>query len=202
MRKIWGIDGTVYSVSGKILDVFLLSLLWLAGCLPVVSVFASCAAAQEAAQRCIRQEEGKLAQTFIEMWKQKLRESIPATILYGVVGIILALFTKTTLEMPWGQTQTLFMTACVLSLNFFFLVNSIWFPTTLLHGPSPFWKRLRLNFFFSVREFLRAFVLLLCVGIAIFFVRAFWLLLMFVPGVFFWIAAGQAERALQKYPKH
>lgn len=72
-------------------DFFLLNLMWLAACLPVVTIFPSTAAMFGVVRDWVRGKEGSLTRTFITRFRENLGQSLLVGAIWTVFGVALFL---------------------------------------------------------------------------------------------------------------
>ena len=72
-------------------DFFLLNLMWLVACLPVVTIFPSTAAMFGVVRDWVREKEGSLTHTFIARFRENFGQSLLVGTIWAVFGIALFL---------------------------------------------------------------------------------------------------------------
>jgi uncharacterized membrane protein YesL len=72
-------------------DFFLLNLMWLVACLPVVTIFPSTAAMFGVVRDWVRRKEGSLTRTFITHFRENLGQSLLVGAIWTVFGVALFL---------------------------------------------------------------------------------------------------------------
>ncbi len=82
-------DGPLMQFLNKLADLLTVSVLWLIGCLPVVTIGASTTALYYAVIKII-QGEGRVSSNFFKSYKQNLKQAIVVELIMAVVGLILA----------------------------------------------------------------------------------------------------------------
>jgi uncharacterized membrane protein YesL len=85
------LDTSVYKWLETATDFFLLNLIWLVACLPVVTVFPSTAAMFGVVRDWVRGKEGSLTRTFIARFRENLGQSLLVGTIWAVFGIALFL---------------------------------------------------------------------------------------------------------------
>ncbi len=86
-------DNTFNNIMTKIFDVVLLNVLWLIGCLPIITIGASTTALYYMTMKMVRDEEGGITKGFIRSFKENFRQSVPLTLMFLVfVGVLAADF--------------------------------------------------------------------------------------------------------------
>ena len=72
-------------------DFFLLNLMWLVACLPVVTIFPSTAAMFGVVRDWVREKEGGLAHNFVSRFKENFGQSLLVGTIWTVFGVVLFL---------------------------------------------------------------------------------------------------------------
>jgi uncharacterized membrane protein YesL len=86
------LDTRVYRWLETATDFFLLNLIWLAVCLPVVTIFPSTAAMFGVVRDWVRGNEGSLTRTFITRFRENLGQSLLVGTIWTVFGVALFLY--------------------------------------------------------------------------------------------------------------
>lgn len=90
-HDVFGYEGAFYTYTGKIFDLMVVSVLWVLGSLPIVTVGASCSALYAAVSRSVRRDTGTAAAQFWKAYRRNLRASLPIWISFGAAIFILLL---------------------------------------------------------------------------------------------------------------
>ena len=90
-KKMFAYDGNFYTYTGKIFDLLVVSVYWLLGCIPVVTIGASFSALYAAVTKSVRYDRDTISSQFWKAYKQNLIPSIPLTLIYGGVIFIMLL---------------------------------------------------------------------------------------------------------------
>jgi len=85
------LDTRVYRWLETATDFFLLNLMWLVACLPVVTIFPSTAAMFGVVRDWVREKEGSLTRTFIARFQENLGQSLLVGAIWTVFGVALFL---------------------------------------------------------------------------------------------------------------
>jgi uncharacterized membrane protein YesL len=85
------LDTRVYRWLEVATDFFLLNLMWLVACLPVVTIFPSTAAMFGVVRDWMRRKEGSLTRTFITRFRENLGQSLMVGAIWTVFGVALFL---------------------------------------------------------------------------------------------------------------
>jgi uncharacterized membrane protein YesL len=85
------LDTRVYRWLEVATDFFLLNLMWLVACLPVVTIFPSTAAMFGVVRDWVRGKEGSLTRTFIARFRENFGQSLLVGVIWTVFGVALFL---------------------------------------------------------------------------------------------------------------
>ena len=98
MGKIFNYDNLFFRVIGRIGDLFILNLMWLIGCLPVITIVTSTLALYEEIEGMQNGEEGYLCRDFWKAYKKHLKRGIGLEFCLLVAGALILLSVRF-----WGQ---------------------------------------------------------------------------------------------------
>lgn len=76
MHSLFDVDSPLMSGLGKIFDCIVLSVCWIIGSLPILTMGTSCGALYRTVYRCIRKDEGHGLQMFWTTWVKNLKNGI------------------------------------------------------------------------------------------------------------------------------
>ena len=85
------LDTRVYRWLEVATDFFLLNLMWLVACLPVVTIFPSTAAMFGVVRDWVRKKEGSLTRTFVARFRENFGQSLLIGVIWTVFGVALFL---------------------------------------------------------------------------------------------------------------
>jgi len=85
------LDSRVYRWLEVATDFFLLNLMWLVACLPVVTIFPSTAAMFGVVRDWVRGKEGSLTRTFVTRFRENFGQSLLIGAIWAVFGVALVL---------------------------------------------------------------------------------------------------------------
>ena len=91
MKEWLSPEGPVFSVLDKVGQMVLLSILWLVGSLPIVTIGTSTTALYYAVMKSIRRGRGDAVKEFIRSYRENLKRGIPITVTALVLGGLLSL---------------------------------------------------------------------------------------------------------------
>ncbi|MEH7305224.1 YesL family protein [Neobacillus drentensis] len=75
MEKVFGIEGRIFSTLAKIFDLLMLNIVFLIGCLPIVTIGASMTALYSVTLKMVRDEECYVVKDFWSSFKKNLKQS-------------------------------------------------------------------------------------------------------------------------------
>ena len=80
--NLFSMDNPVWNALGKIWDAAWLTILWLIGALPIITIGASTIAVCYVAQKMMKNEEGSVTKQFFASYKQNLKQSL---LIWGIL---------------------------------------------------------------------------------------------------------------------
>ena len=89
MRSFFNPDNWFWRGFGRFADYFLLSMMWLTCCIPLVTAIPACIALYDAVAHCFRLGDDTLARRFFSTFKKELLRGILVTLLWAAVGFLL-----------------------------------------------------------------------------------------------------------------
>lgn len=90
MKNLFNPDYFLWQWFGRLADFFIVSILWLVGSIPLVTVGTSCIALYDTVAHCIRFGERDMAKRFFRTYKAELGRGIAVTVLWAVLAMILS----------------------------------------------------------------------------------------------------------------
>lgn len=198
MKKLLDVEGPVFDFLDKTGQLIALSVLWLLGCLPVVTLCASCAALYHAVTRTVRRGEGKAVKEFIGSFRDNL---IPGCLLSLILVGALAVLEGLSIYLLHSVIPTGMI--CVLMILDLFLLLYIGPVCARFRLGVP--GTLKLSFLLSLQYAHYTFVFL--IGTLALIVLQVYVLpmatVLFLPGVWCLVISFLMERALNRYaPDH
>lgn len=89
MWTLFDIDGLLYRTLTKISQIIWLNILWLLGCLPIITIGASTIALYYVTMKMVRDEEGYVAKDFFRSFKRNFRQGIIIFFIVAGIGFVL-----------------------------------------------------------------------------------------------------------------
>ena len=100
MGRFFDVNNSVWSFIGKIFDAFVLHLLWVVCCLPVITAGAATAALYYALIKDIRDEEGHYVRAFFKSFRTNMKQGIIIGVPDLLLGVLLLLAVRFYLLFP------------------------------------------------------------------------------------------------------
>lgn len=116
MGGIFNIDSPLMQALGKAADLLILSLLWLVGCLPVVTIGASTTALYYASIKAIR-GEGSVTKNFFKSYRENIKQAVIAEFILLAMAYVFYL----DIQIVFAQQGMLFEVMRILFLAFLFI---------------------------------------------------------------------------------
>ncbi len=91
MNRIFGHDTFFFRFMNQAGNVIIATLLWLLGCLPVVTIGTSTIALYYTTVKSIRRGEGYVSREFFGAYRRNLKNGIPMTVVFLLLGAVLAI---------------------------------------------------------------------------------------------------------------
>lgn len=197
MKGFFSVDGKFYTVMSKIFDLLLVILLWLAGCIPVVTVLTSTASMYHTVVKCVRYDRGRVLPEFWEAYRKNLPQGIGLTVLFGVSGAVLGWLDHLILIVHSGES--LLLTLVLLAVSLLYILNLVWIVPVFSRFANTFGGILKLNYVIAVRNVLRTVPMLLVTGVAAVLFLAVNETVFFAPSVVLLLHSYLAEPAMRRY---
>lgn len=89
LGKLFDTDNWLWRWMGRLPDLLALSLLWLLGCIGIVTILPSCIALYDSIAHCIRGHEGGMYRRFFRTFRQEIKRGILLSILWIFLALVL-----------------------------------------------------------------------------------------------------------------
>lgn len=184
----------------KIVDLFLLSVFWIIGCLPVVTLLTSTASMYHTVVKCVRYDRGSVFREFMEAYKKNLKQGIGLTILYGALGALIGIVDYQVFVMSVDRTILLFAAAFgMVLLSVLWLLNVLWLVPVFSRFLNSLGNIIKLNYVVAGRHLLRSIPILAVVAVSAVLTLAVNELILILPALVMLVNSYLAEPALRKY---
>jgi uncharacterized membrane protein YesL len=131
------LDTRVYRWLEVATDFFLLNLMWLVACLPVVTIFPSTAAMFGVVRDWVRGKEGSLTRTFIARFRENFGQSLLVGVIWTVFGVALFLDFLVASQLSFGAEVVLKFLLVLVSALYAF--GSVYLFPVMVHYEAD-WK--------------------------------------------------------------
>ncbi len=152
-----------YYYTGKIFDLIAVSIFWILGCIPVVTIGASCAALYGAVSGSVKQDIGTVSTKFWNSYKRNLKASIPLWMIFSGAVFLLLLNYGIVRERLYGLLglfgQMLYLFSALLMIG----AAGYAFPA-LSRFDMPLGWILKLSFYLTFRHLPRTMLIILLTG--------------------------------------
>lgn len=200
MKGFFQVDGTFHTVMSKIVDLFLLTILWAIGSLPVVTVITSTASMYTALVKCVRYDQGRVLPEFWEAYRVNLRQGVALAVLFGTIGALLVWLDYWVIAICANRTGAfLILAVAALGLSLVYLGNLLWIVPVFSRFSNTFGNILKLNYVIATRSFLRSIPMLLVLVAGLILFLAVNELVFILPSVMALVNSFLSEPALHKY---
>lgn len=200
MRGIFDVDGKFFQVTSKIVDLVLLSLLWLIGCLPIVTIVTSTSSMYHTVVKCIRFDRGSCWGDFREAYKKNLKQGIGLTLLFGGVGAVIGFLDYQIFVVSQNRSSLFFALAFgMLLVSFVYLLNVLWIIPVFSRFSNTFGNILKLNYVIAVRHISRSLLLFALMAAVVILLLASNELIFIAPALVCLVSSYAFENALHKF---
>lgn len=200
MHNFFNLDNPFVTTLSRIGDVIILSILWVLGCIPVVTLGNATHAMYETFHCVVLEENGTLLKTFWNAYKREWTRGCVITLIYEVICLLILTgliggYTYFREESWIGASNlvlTIFAIVCLGMMSYDFL---------LLFGRKISIKmQLSVSFVLGIRHLPTTLLLVVLLIVAVTLVEIFPLFMLFIPGVFCWLAGYWLRSIEKKYP--
>lgn len=196
--KLFSFDGDFYTYTGKLFDLIMVSVYWILGCLPIITIGASFSALYASVTKSVRHDRGSISGQFWKAYKQNLLSSVPLTLIYGGVMFLMLLnmgILHARTDSLWG----LFMIVLYGIILLIFLTGTFYVFPALSRFDMPAGWFVKLAFYMTMRHLPISVLLLAMFAVsylALLNQPAFFLL---IPGVVACVASAMLEPLLDRH---
>ena len=191
-------DGNFYTWTGKIFDLILVSIYWLIGSVPIITIGASFAAMYAAVTRSVREDRGSVTSRFWSAYRKNLLPSIPLTLIYGGVLFLLLLNIGILRAKTTGLFGLFFMVLYFAVLVLFVISACYAFPA-LSRFDMPYGWFVKLSFYMTFRHLPISLILLAMFAAAYFALLAKPAFFIVIPGIVSCVSSTMLEPLLDKH---
>lgn len=197
-RRLFDFDGNFYTYTGKIFDLIVVSVYWLLGCLPVITIGASFSALYAAVTKSVRHDRDSISKQFWHAYKQNLLPSIPLTLIYG--GVIFAMLLNIgILDAKTDSLWGLFFIVLYAFTIVFFIVSACYVFPALSRFAMPTGWLVKLSFYMAVRHLPISILLFLLFAVSYLALLYQMALFLLIPGIVSFAASAMIEPLLERH---
>lgn len=153
---MFSINGSFYRTLCKITDLLILNVLWLVGCIPIVTIGVSTASLYHCCIKCVRRDRSKLTKEFWRAYKLNLKSGIAGTLIFAVIVYLAVLY------ISFSQSEgSAVSTGFRILLYAFILLNSVTFAAffpALSRFDLKLIKLLEMSFFMGMGHIFRSII--------------------------------------------
>ena len=191
-------------------NLILVSILWIIGCIPIVTIGASTAALYYTCVKVIRHGRGYLFSSFLQSYRSNLKQGIVVTLLGILISFVLYMdFRYITALDAAPQYLVAIYQICMTffaSLLIYLVATmsrfSVSFFQTGRRCCISFFQLLKLSVFMMIRHFYYTIVMLVLLITVIILMMAVPFSVFFLPGIYILLTSLIMEKVLQKYTPH
>lgn len=199
MGQLFSTDGIIYRFLNKTGNIILATILWLAGCIPVVTIGASTAAFYYVMVKSVRKDVGYVHSEFWRGYKMNFKKGVAATVLLLALGTVLGLEMRMVLENNVEVSRIWYSLSGLLIL-LMVLVTLYLFPV-MSRFDMKLSKLCTLAFVISIRYWY--ITAALTAGLAVVVLAQLYLLplplILLTPGLWCYASSFLVERAMKPY---
>lgn len=197
-RRLFDFDGNFYTYTGKIFDLIVVSVYWLLGCIPVITIGASFSALYAAVTKSVRHDRDSISKQFWHAYKQNLLPSIPLTLIYG--GVIFAMLLNIgILDAKTDSLWGLFFIVLYAFTIVFFIVSACYVFPALSRFAMPTGWLVKLSFYMAVRHLPISILLFLLFAVSYLALLNQMALFLLIPGIVSFVASAMIEPLLERH---
>lgn len=195
MNDFLSVEGPVFGFLDKMGQLIILSVLWISGCLPVITIGTSTAALYYTVVKTVRRERGSAVKEFWSSYKRNLARGIQVTVPTLLVGALLAFNIGLLQESGGGLYAGSVMLALLLGACWMYI------GPVLSRFSMGTWEAAKLSFVAALNGL--PFTLLLMIGVSAMALLQIYVLpapmVLLMPGVWCYAASFLIEKVLRRY---
>lgn len=199
MNQLFSTDGIVYKFLTTTGNIILATILWMVGCIPVVTIGTSTAAFYYTMVKSVRKDVGYVHSEFWRGYKLNFKKGVAATVLFLTLGILLGLELWLVLE-NGVEVSRIWYTLSGLMIVLLMLVGLYLFPV-MSRFDMKLGKLCMLAFVMSIRFWY--ITLALAAGLTVMVVAQFYFLpiplILLTPGLWCYASSFLVEKAMKAY---
>ena len=199
MDQLFSTDGIIYRFLNKTGNIILATVLWLVGCIPIVTIGTSTAALYYTMVKSVRREVGYVHSEFWRGYKLNFKKGVAATVLLLALGTIMAVEMRLVLENGVEVSRIWYTLSGLLTL-LMILITLYLFPV-MSRFEMKLGRLCMLSFVMSIRFWYITLALL--AGLAVVAFAQLYLLpipmILLTPGLWCFASSFLVEKAMKAY---
>ena len=199
MDQLFSTDGIIYRFLNKTGNIILATVLWLVGCVPIVTIGTSTAALYYTMVKSVRREVGYVHSEFWRGYKLNFKKGVAATVLLLALGTIMAVEMRLVLENGVEVSRIWYTLSGLLTL-LMILITLYLFPV-MSRFEMKLGRLCMLSFVMSIRFWYITLALL--AGLAVVVFAQLYLLpipmILLTPGLWCFASSFLVEKAMKAY---
>ena len=188
----------MFTWGSKAFDVLLLTVYWVIGSLPVITVGASAAALYYAVDRSVYEDRDTATEAFWRSWKSSLKMGSLHWMLSMALGFVFLLNFGICRAKMSGHVQWVFC-ALYLVLTAAVVINACYLFPMISRYEMPFGWYLRGSLYCAFRYFPISLFLLAMIGAGYYAVYRFPLTILFIPGLYSVITVPSVNKRIRQF---
>lgn len=177
-------------------NIIIVSILWVLGCLPVITIAASTSALYYTCVKVILHGRGYVIKDFIHSYKDNLKQGSLITLLSLTIAGILFMNHAYITHLEQAPIYLISMYRCSL---LFFSGMLLYIIPNLSRFRVSFLALLKLSLFMMIRHFYRTFIMMVLLVAASILILSIPVTLLFLPGLYMILKSLVMEKILKKY---
>lgn len=191
-------DGSFYTITGKIFDLAAVSVYWLVGCIPVVTVGAAFSAMYAAVTKSILGDQGSVSRVFWQAYRRDLKASIPIWLIYAAALFVMLLNFGIIRENATGLVGLFFQ--MLYSVFVLFLLTAACYVFPLLSRfDMPWGWYIKLSLYMTVRYLPKSLLLLAVFSLSYFLIWKQLAFILIVPAIGTLVSSYLLEPLLERH---
>ncbi|HET7272489.1 MAG TPA: DUF624 domain-containing protein [Rubrobacter sp.] len=190
------LDTRVYRWLEVATDFFLLNLMWLVACLPVVTIFPSTAAMFGVVRDWVRDKEGGLVTAFVTRFRQNFTQSLLVGAVWSVFGVALFLDFVVANQLSFGAEVVLKSILVLASTVYVF--GSIFLFPVMVHYETDWKTMIKNSLLLSIGRLPTTIVCLLFVAVMVGLTVVVPLLVIATPSITAYVVYRLCDREFRK----
>ncbi|MBD5540387.1 MAG: YesL family protein [Lachnospiraceae bacterium] len=201
MGNVFSLDSPLFRVCSKIADIFLLNLIFVLTCIPVITIGASLTALHFISMKMIKGEEGYIIRGFLKAFKENFKQATGIYLIMALIGTVLG--TDLYFWMNLEGTISVIMSAVSIAACCAWILGLIYVFVLQATFENPIKRTIINSFLVALQQLPITLFLAVYYGVIVYFILQFFIADVFMVLYGFGLAAfGSAvlyRAALKKY---